>query len=361
MNNKRYLHFIIFGILSYGCSRTNTIEVQRRDIIDAVFANGHIASSLEYSVMSKTEGYLSAKSVVEGDLVKQGDRLFEISAQVQDAQLAMAEASYKDALEKLNPNAPEIKQLELQVAQAAEKESLDKKNFERYSVLLETNAVSQIDFENSKLKYESAQKEKVILEQSLKQLKSSLTLNLDNAEKQLRIQRENSSDFSINAAIDGQVHQVTKNLGEFVRRGELLAKIGGGESIIKLFVAEDDINLIQVGQKAFVSLNTDRENVFEVTVSKVYPSFDDQRQSFIIEARFDSLPDPLFIGTQAQANIIVGKTENALVIPTHYLLPGDSVKLSDGKLVSVLIGIRNSEWVEVVSGLEEGTQLISDP
>lgn len=92
-----------------------------------------------------------------------------------------------------------------------------------------------------------------------------------------------------------------------MRKGEAVAKIGQGEFIIKLFVSEEDITKIQLNQTVIVSINTYLDETFKAKVSKIYPSFNEADQSYIIEAKFDELPEKLFSGTQLQANIQTSK------------------------------------------------------
>ena len=128
--------------------------------------------------------------------------------------------------------------------------------------------------------------------------------------------------------------------------------------IIKLFVAEEDINLLEAGQVAFVSLNTDRDGMYRARISKIYPAFDEQEQSFVVEARFEEQPAKLFAFTQLQANILVDSKRDVLTLPRQYLMKGDSVLLADHSKAAVQVGIRNMQWVEIIAGHTEGQTVI---
>ena len=69
------------------------------------------------------------------------------------------------------------------------------------------------------------------------------------------------------------------------------------------------------------------------------------------------LPALLYHNTQLQANIIIGEREDTLVIPSAYLVHGDSVKLKNGSVRSVQVGIRNEQWVEIVAGVNDSDVL----
>ena len=153
---------------------------------------------------------------------------------MQSAQLATAQANFRDAQQKAKPSSPQIAQLELQIQQASTQVELDRKNYNRYKELIKTNAVAQVEYDKAKLQFEASQNNLKILEKSLDDLRLSLKLNLDNAYNQLKIQQQNTDDYFINSAIKGKVLNVLKNQGELVRRGETLAKIGGGKTVIRL-------------------------------------------------------------------------------------------------------------------------------
>jgi hypothetical protein len=44
------------------------------------------------------------------------------------------------------------------------------------------------------------------------------------------------------------------------------------------------------------------------------------------------------------------------VIPTEFLLPGDFILSKNKQKVKVAVGIRTSEWVEILSGIDEHQQ-----
>lgn len=348
---------LIFSIFS-GCSSPETAVVSPRDITEAVFANGYIITEDEYLLTANTQGYITNLLVKEGDSVKHGDELLFLSNDVQSAQLSNAQTIYMDALNKLDNNSPQISQLKLQIEQAKIQLDTDKKNYERFQRLTSSHAVSQYDFEQAELKYESAKRNVEILEQSLTDLINSLELNVSNAKTQLDIQRETNADYFLSSSVDGKILAVYKHQGELVNRGETIARVGGGKPIIKLYVAEEDINRIRLKQKTIISLNTNPNQLFEAFISKIYPSFDEKEQSFIVEAVFTTSPNPLFANTQLQANIIIDTKENALTIPAQFLLTGDSVFLENKSKKAVKIGIRTPEWIEIVEGLEAKQKIV---
>ena len=73
---------------------------------------------------------------------------------------------------------------------------------------------------------------------------------------------------------------------------------------------------------------------------------------------FDESIAHLKSGTQLQANIRINEKSDALVIPAEYLLPGDFILDKKNGKLKVTVGIRNSDWVEILSGADESTTIL---
>jgi HlyD family secretion protein len=62
-----------------------------------------------------------------------------------------------------------------------------------------------------------------------------------------------------------------------------------------------------------------------------------------------------------QANIVVEFTKNALLIPRNYVDFGGFVTLKEtGKKVKITTKFSSNEWVQVLSGIDENTILVTD-
>ena len=355
------IHFTLLAVLVLlsACTSTESTQPQKVDIVDAVFASGYIIYEYEYQVTAKAEGYLANSSVEEGSLVEAQMPLFQLLDAVQGEQLSNARLNYKDALERLEAKSPDRVRQELQVEQAKAQLELDYKQYQRYEKLIATEAVSKADYERVKLQYENAKSNLALQEASLKDLINGLEIGAKNAESQVIIQKETSTDYLLASKINGEVLNIFKEPGELVKRGEVVATIGGGQRLARLFISEEDIALIALDQKLVLNLNTDKERSYPGRIVRIYPSFDTNEQSFVVEAAFEELPAVLYHNTQLQSNIIIGQKENALVIPPEYLDKESSqVKLKNGEWRPVEVGLRNERWVEVLEGLDEQAVLV---
>lgn len=343
------------------CKHPQSVKPQRKDIVDAVFGSGHLENTNQYNVMANAEGYIRISYVSEGDTVKSGQSLFRLSNDVQQSQVSNALNNLEYAKTNALPHSPQLEQLKIQIEQARQKNQVDSLNYARYARLVKTQAVSTMDYDNARLTYQSSLANLQVLEKNLADLERSVDLNLKNAKSQYDIQNQNNDYYVITSDAPGVIMNVGKKTGDYVKKGDVIALVGAGKPVIKLYIAEEDIHRIIAGQTALISLNSRKDTVFKATITKIYPGFNTTEQSFIAEATFNEgeQTGPLLNGTQLQANIIIGEKKQALVIPTYYLMSGNYVMLKGGKeKKAVQTGITTLEWTEITGGLSENDELI---
>ena len=348
----KYFLLISSFLALAACRQQASVLPVRREIVDAVFGSGHIENRDQYTVVANTDGYLKAVYVSEGDSVKPGQQLCNLVNDVQQTQVGNARTNLQFAQSNESPEAPQADQLKIQITQAREKLHLDSLNYRRFERLAATQAVSKADFENTQLQYQSSASGLAVLQRNLADLQHNLSQNVASARSQLLIQQQNNNYYNLASKAAGTVLSVNKKAGDYVRKGDPIAQIGAGNTIIKIQVAEDDIQRVKTGQTALISLNSLKEKVYKATITKLYPAFNTSDQSFTVEATFTEQPETLINGTQLQANIIVADKKDALVVPSYCLQNGDSVLIGKKK-VPVKTGIHTLEWTEIISGLQE--------
>jgi len=344
---------IAAAVVLTSCNRGESLSPVRKNIEEAVFASGFLEQDRIYTISANVEGIITDLPVTEGDSVSKGDVMATIKNDIQNNQVADASAVYNDAVYNASETSPALLQLKSQLDQAQRQFEFDKANYDRYKLLLEKKSVSLFDYEKVELQYRASENNLLAVRKSYDETKNALDLNVQRSRVQLENQKSQLGDYHILADGSGTVIDVYKKAGELVRRGEAVGRIGSGEYVIKLFVAENDITKIRVGQKAALSINTYPKESFAATISKIYPGFDEGEQSYIVEASFDRVPEMMFSGTQLQANILVDSRINALVVPANFVSNGNRVQLKNGTELEIKVGSRNDEWVEILDGLVE--------
>jgi multidrug efflux pump subunit AcrA (membrane-fusion protein) len=352
-------YLLSMSLLLSGCSKQETTLPIRKNLEEAVFASGHIEQENNYTVSAKVDGILLSFPYKEGDSVSQGDIIARIESDVQSNQLQDAMTVYQDAVKKASPDSPTLQHIQTQIDQAQKQLAFDKENYKRYQDLLEKKSVAEVDFNKVELQYQASQSNLLALQKQYEDVRNNLNLSVERSKVQVNSQQSLLADYALTTETSGQVIQVFKKQGELARRGEPIAKISSGGYLIKLFVAEDDITQVDIGHPVAVQINTYPDERFIAHITKIYPAFDEAKQSYIVEARFDQLPEKMFSGTQLQANIETEKRENVLVIPTTYLFRGNFVMMENGEERQIVTGSQSREWTEVVSGISEQDVIVN--
>ena len=156
--------------------------------------------------------------------------------------------------------------------------------------------------------------------------------------------------------------------------GEPLLKIGDMDSIeIESDVLSEEIGPMRVGNRVEIKGKALQDRVVFGTVKRIYPSgfmkisslgVEQQRVRTIIE--FDNSEIQLRPGTSVDVRIITAQSENALAIPDRALFRHQEdwalfiVNGDVAELIAVEVGLRNDDWAEIVSGVEEGTLIVSE-
>jgi HlyD family secretion protein len=130
---------------------------------------------------------------------------------------------------------------------------------------------------------------------------------------------------------------------------------------------EVDSGAIRVGQPVKLSVDSRPGETFRGSVVRVAPyvlDLEAQNRTLDIEVELadPTIAETLLPGTSADAEVILDVREGVLRVPTSALVQNESVLvLEDGELVerAVELGLRNWQYAEILSGLEEGELVVA--
>lgn len=342
-------------------SKEETIQPQMKKLTAAAYASGTLLPEQEYKVVSTVDGYLQEAYVKEGDTVSKGQSLFYISNEVRDAQTQGAAAVVQKTLPTVGSNAPLLKELEGRIEVARIKKQQDSLDYIRYKNLYDNKAISESAYEKVYLQYQSSSKDFQNLKRQYEQQRLTSNLQLQQAENQLQVNRAQQNVGKLKSFVNGVVYDIYKKQGDLISPSQPVALIGAGEMIAKLLVDEDDLDKVYEGQQVLITMDAYEEKVFKAHVQKVYPLLNKVEQSFRVDAVFDeALPVGIY-GLNLEANIVLAKDKEVLVIPRDALQKGDSVLVKDGdknKMVHITTGIGDDNWIEVKSGIDKNATII---
>lgn len=363
MKKKYLIVVIVMHSFFLACSdKQNDVKVQRKNITEMVFASGMLEADNQYNLTAQTDGHLIQMNFEEGTLVTKGQVIAVIDNNQNIINAESASQLHTIASKNTLSSAPALQEIKANIIAATAKVKLDELQLERYKRLYASNSISRTEYDNIQLTLTNSQS-------TLKALKEKYENQQIIANQQEIVQRYTSkvsnvlqNQNKITAINTGKVYIKKKQLGGYVRKGDVIAIIGNPSVIYaKLNVDETIMSKLKKGQTVMIKLNTNKTEVYKANITQILPAFDETSRSFIVKAYFDEKVDLNITGTQLEANILIGTKKNAIVIPLEYLNYGSKVMLKeDGKMMSVETGIVSNEWVEIISGLEVGQTIIKE-
>jgi Cu(I)/Ag(I) efflux system membrane fusion protein len=177
---------------------------------------------------------------------------------------------------------------------------------------------------------------------------------------------EPREELPIRSPASGFVIQKNVAQGAAVEPGALLYRIAPLDRVwIDAAVPESDLGRVRVGQRAKVSLPSLPGESFQGSVGYVYPTLEAETRTGRIRIELSNPQHRLLPDMYANVDLEVGREEKVLVPASAVIYAGPRrvvfVDLGEGRLAprDIEIGAGNSEFYEVLSGLEPGESVVS--
>lgn len=325
---------------------------------ESVYASLNVQPVDKYLVFVSRPALIDNIYVEEGDTVYKGHILATLAHDIEERDMRSARLQMQLAEEQFKGEASVLSGIQSEINSVKQELELDSMNYFRQVELWEKNIGSKLELESKKLKYDLNKNRLAGLQKKYNETRMELETNYRVSMNRLHSAESNLSDYTIRALMDGMVYTLNKKRGEFISPQEAFATVGkANEFILEMSVDEADIPRIKIGQLAIIALDAYPDEVFEASVSKIFPSKDTRNQTFTVEARFREAPKTLYPGMSGEANIVIHVIENSVFIPREYLTEGNTVYTNDGE-VAVETGLMNIENVQITSGLDTGIWIL---
>lgn len=354
--------------------QVETIVVERGDVAAELVTNGRIEAGKRYDVRAETQGVVERTAVEPGDSVRRGMILARIGAataraaaeqadaRVEAARAALAAAEgglspaertdaesrlalAKQTLESLRSEAETVERLVARAAAPrAELEALRQR-------IAETD--SEADRLRAKLAARPAQNQ---VEQARATLRE--------AEAAARQAVVALASTEVRAPADGKVYSLGVRPGDYVDRGDLIARIAGeGPLEARVFVDEPELGRIRLGAAARLTADAYPGSEWTCRIERRPTEIVELGNRRVGEVRCTVEGEAEQLIPNLTVNVVVASdvARNALVVPREAVRrdsEGDYVVLADGSRRTVEIGVRGPERVEVSSGLSEGDAVL---
>jgi len=184
-------------------------------------------------------------------------------------------------------------------------------------------------------------------------------------EASLELARNNLDDLNVKAPVAGKLSGFNVEVGQSIERGGRLGQIDDPDSY-KLNVRIDEFYLGRVDLQQRATAEHEGQ-ALRMQISKIYPQVNEGQ--FEVDMVFDEEPVGLRRGQTLQLRLTLGDNTDAILVPngTFYQETGGNwifVVSADGTEAirrTVRLGRRNTNFIEVLDGLEPGEQVITSP
>ena len=354
----------------------NNIQVDRvtkQTIERKVLRSGTIDYRGLNSVVSSSDGEVTALYVANGDEVKKGAKLFQVTSTANQEEKAQAWSAYlsaKNALERAKQGTNQT-QSSLESA--------------RQALLRAEQAVK--DAEDNRGDY--TDKEFEALQSAERAARLNLTLaesdtttvedKISAAEADLQVawlQYQATRDLTVVSTTAGRVENLSITEGDIVNHLDTvptLLLVSNPKQVIQVSIGEIDAALLEPGQSAEISVDAFPDDKFQAHISRVdtvgVKSSDSTGVTYTAWLELDEVYPGLLSGMAADVEILVETKEDVLAVPNsalqyrageYYLNFGDETKKVQQQQ-QVEIGIRNDEFTEIISGVDESQSILIMP
>ena len=350
--------------------------VEKRLITEAITANGKIQPEKEVKITPDVSGEIVELTVKEGDHVEKGQLLLRIKPDIYISQKDRSIAAISSARARLAQAEAQFTQADL--------------SFKRTKQLFDEQTVSKSEFEQAEASYNVAKSEV-----------DAAKFSVVSTEASLKEANENLTKTSIYAPMTGTVSMLLVELGERVAGTNLMA----GTEIMRIAdlnrmeaqveVNENDIVSVTLNDTALIEVDAYLDQKFKGVVTEIANSAKttgvsaDQVTNFdvkilVLPSSYEKLTlndkNPFRPGMSCTVDIQTESRPGILTVPIQAVTTRtDTTKtaktvsdqeirtlvfITDGTYAlakDVKTGIQDNNYIEILSGVEDSTRVISSP
>jgi RND family efflux transporter MFP subunit len=322
--------------------------VRRGTAISAVYGTVRIEPTFLIHVRAQNAGFIqladtfSAGRGAIGKTVEKGELLATIADETTARGLKQARADLRAATQRAELPLPSTEALKVA-----------EDNLNRLEKLTGLSNVPAVEYEKAK---SEVNRLRGLVESERIERDRNLSM-LEEACKKLEAQMKNSE---IRSPMDGLLTAIKTIDGELVAEGNELFTVSSRKNFVRGEVNEEDIGEVKVRMKAILQVYAYRSRQFNATVSAIIPAADPDTQRYTVSLDLEDPPENLLAGMTGEMNIITGRHENVLLLPTRALLVDQALVIERGLVRSctIKVGYRTLDFTEAISGIAEGAHVV---
>jgi RND family efflux transporter MFP subunit len=335
------------------------VKVERSAAKSELVLPGNIQAVTEAPVLARASGYLKQRYVDIGDRVTEGQPLAEIEAPELDQQIRQA----RSALDQANSAA---QQAEAALKQGQTNETLARVTAERWQNLSGKGVVSRQENDTYQAQWAAQQANVEALGKAIAAARS----NAGAAQANLDRLTDLKGYQTVRAPFAGVITLRNVDTGALINEGStLLFRVAqAGRLRTYVNVPQSETASVRLGQQATLTVADLPGLKFPGTVTRTSNALDPATRTLLIEIQLVNPDSRLLPGMYAQVDLSVERSQPSLTVKGDTLVvraDGPQVAVVDagGKVhyARIQLGRDYGDHLEVLSGLEEGQQVVVNP
>ncbi len=346
-------------------------KVKKQDLTSIISASGEIKPKKNVNISAQVPGRIIKIGVIEGQEVEAGDFLLKLDSTQYEAN-ADRDQNF-------------IRAARADLIQAEARMQRDKSSLDRLRKLFDDDLISEDQLETAQAQYSISEAQTNAIRFQIKQAEASLKSTVDNLAK-----------TTYDSPIDGVITSLRVEEGEVAiigtmnNPGTVLLTIADLSVMeVEVEVDETDVVGVALGQQANVRVDAFPETIFKGRVTEIGSSAlqrstagasTQESKDFKVVVTLDDPDRKLKPGLSASADIIVAEKKQVLAVPISSLVLRDKegvdatapaadreeegvyvVETERAKFLPVVKGITGGMMIEIVSGPEEGREIVTGP
>ena len=378
-----FVSFVLYSFFFADKRSKYNVDIEKITIAEVTFGVFQDFIPVTGTVLPSTTRYLDAREggIIQsieketGDLVKKGDVILRLANSSLELSVLSQQASLYEQINRSTTTRLSLNQNDLNQQQRLAEIDLQinllKPQYERFRQLYEKDLISKRELEEieEQYKYNMIRKEltytsyKIDSTARMRQLQE-LNASEDRMRQSLEGVNMILDNLVVRAPLDGQLATPDHELGQSIVRGE---RIGQTDVLgfYKIRVRIDELYLPRVDIGLNGSFSQSRKS-FGLVITKIYPTITEGRFEVDMEFTGDQ-PESLKRGLSVRIRLELGNSAQALLLPMggFYKDSGGNwvflVDKSGNRAVKkdIRLGRKNSEFFEVMGGLEAGQKVIT--
>lgn len=305
-----------------------TAQASTMDIAKNLKLSGMTKGKDEVYIIAKTPAQVTGVLVKPGQAISQGQTIITLDSSDYQAGVQQAEAALR------------LAEINLETAIT---------NLERMEKLYEAGAISTQQLEAAQSGMESAQ------------------AGVEQASAALSMAQTQINNCMITSPISGVVGTVNVSVGDMASPSSPVAVVSNTSQLeIEILASETDINYINEGEEAEIFIKAVSTEPFKGQVESVSVVPDPMKRSYSVKISLPNEDGNIKSGMFAEVNIATESKKGVLCVPASAVIPKGNRTIvftvdeeNRAREREVKVGIENSKYVEIVSGIKEGEVVIT--